>query len=193
MALKISDVTLIRWDHTTLQISVRPDGTVRVKAPLRAAEKDIEAVLQKKDRWIRSRLSAIQAAQKAEPITAAEIRRLADRAVKELPPIVQRYARLLGVTYGRITIRNQKSKWGSCTSKGNLNFNCLLMLAPQNVRECVVVHELSHRVHMDHSKAFYSTMDSVFPDRINCEKWLKSEGKQLITRMEQGQMAGSGK
>ena len=77
---------------------------------------------------------------------------LADQAVKTIPEKVRYYAPLVGVTYGRITIRNQRTRWGSCSSKGNLNFNCLLMLAPPEVLDSVVVHELCHRKEMNHSK-----------------------------------------
>ena len=77
---------------------------------------------------------------------------MADQAVKTIPEKVRYYAPLVGVTYGRITIRNQRTRWGSCSSKGNLYFNCLLMLAPPEVLESVVVHELCHRKEMNHSK-----------------------------------------
>ena len=93
--------------------------------------------------------------QMGEPLTMETIQALAEQALKEIPPRVKYYADQLGVTYGRITVRNQTTKWGSCTAKGNLNFNCLLMLAPREVLDSVIVHELAHRKHMDHSKQFY--------------------------------------
>ena len=77
---------------------------------------------------------------------------LADQAVKTIPERVRYYAPLIGVTYGKITIRNQRTRWGSCSSKGNLNFNCLLMLAPPEALDSVVVYELCHRKEMNHSK-----------------------------------------
>ena len=90
------------------------------------------------------------------------------------------------VDYGRITIRNQTGRWGSCSSTGNLNFNCLLMLAPTSVQDYVVVHELSHRRHMDHSAAFWQEVASVLPDYKKEEAWLKTEGKVLLMRMKCG-------
>ena len=82
-------------------------------------------------------------------------KKLASKALDYIPGRVKYYADIIGVTYGKITIRNQKTRWGSCSSKGNLNFNCLLMLMPPEVIDYVVVHELCHRKQMNHSKAFW--------------------------------------
>ncbi|MDY3888895.1 MAG: M48 family metallopeptidase, partial [Agathobacter sp.] len=81
-----------------------------------------------------------------------------------IPKRVAYFADIMGVDYGRITIRMQKTRWGSCSSKGNLNFNCLLMLAPPEVIDYVVVHELCHRKEMNHSKAFWREVERVLPD-----------------------------
>ena len=118
-----------------------------------------------------------------EPLSMNEIRALADQALKVIPERVKYYAPKVGVTYGRITIRNQRSKWGSCSSKGNLNFNCLLMLTPPEVLDSVVVHELCHRKEMNHSEKFYSEVLRVFPDYWKWDKWLKENGNLLMMRM----------
>ena len=117
-------------------------------------------------------------------MTDADIRALADRARREIPPRVFRAAQAMGVTYGRITIRNQTGRWGSCSSTGNLNFNCLLMLAPESVLNYVVVHELCHRKHMDHSPAFWQEVARMLPDYKKEEAWLKGEGRVLLMRMK---------
>ena len=95
------------------------------------------------------------------------------------------YAPLIGVEYGRVTVRRQKSKWGSCSAQGNLNFNCLLMLAPEEVLDYVVVHELCHRKHMDHSKEFWAEVRRVMPDHEKQKKWLKENGAVLMRRIRE--------
>lgn len=116
-------------------------------------------------------------------LTMEEIRRLAQEAVRVIPERVAYYAPKVGVTYGRITIRNQRSRWGSCSSKGNLNFNCLLMLAPMEVIDSVVVHELCHRLEMNHSRRFYEHVLRVYPDYYRYHDWLKKNGTALMRRM----------
>ena len=94
-----------------------------------------------------------------------------------------RFAALVGVTYGRITIRAQKSRWGSCSGKGNLNFNCLLMLCSEDVRDYVVVHELCHRKELNHSPRFWAEVEKVLPGYKVQRKWLKDNGGGLIRRL----------
>ena len=110
----------------------------------------------------------------------AEIDELMKEAKKVIPERVAFFAPLVGVTPGRITIRCQKSRWGSCSAKGNLNFNCLLMLAPEEVMDSVVVHELCHLKQMNHSKRFYDEVLRVMPDYRTRQKWLKEHGAELL-------------
>ncbi len=114
-------------------------------------------------------------------MTREKVIALAEEALKIIPARVEYFAKVIGVTYGKITIRNQKTRWGSCSSKGNLNFNCLLMLAPPEVLDYVVVHELCHRKQMNHSKAFWLEVEKVLPDYKESRKWLKEDGSQMIT------------
>jgi predicted metal-dependent hydrolase len=87
----------------------------------------------------------------------------------------------MGVEYGRITIRMQKSRWGSCSGKGNLNFNCLLMRTPDEIIDYVVVHELCHLKEMNHSPRFWAEVEKIFPDYKERRKWLKDHGNEITT------------
>ena len=89
----------------------------------------------------------------------------------------------MGVTYGRSTIRSQHTRWGSCSARGNLNFNCLLALTPPEVLDYVVVHELCHRKELNHSPAFWAEAERVLPDYKNRRNWLKENGTALIARL----------
>lgn len=89
------------------------------------------------------------------------------------------YAAIMGVTYHRISIREQKTRWGSCSSAGNLNFNWRLIFAPEQVLDYVVIHELAHRKEMNHSKAFYQVVANVMPDYKKWQNWLRDNGQTL--------------
>ena len=180
-------VTIIRSNRKTVAIQVNSDLSVTVRAPRSVSEKDIEEILKKKEAWISKHIEKMKKtkerleAEPTEKLTREKVIALAEEALKVIPARVEYFARVIGVTYGKITIRNQKTRWGSCSSKGNLNFNCLLMLAPPEVLDYVVVHELCHRKQMNHSKAFWSEVEKVLPDYKEARKWLKEEGSQMIT------------
>lgn len=117
-------------------------------------------------------------------LTQQELDALKREAKLLIPERVRYYAAKLGITYGRVAIRAQRSRWGSCSSKGNLNFNCLLMLCPSEVLDYVVIHELCHRKEMNHSPRFWAEVERLDPDYQAHRNWLKTEGAKLISRME---------
>ena len=96
---------------------------------------------------------------------------------------MERLAPLVGVSIHRVTIRCQRTRWGSCSAKGNINLNCLLMICPEEVRDYVVVHELCHRREMNHSPRFWAEVERVMPDYRRHRRWLKEEGSALMGRL----------
>ena len=175
------DYTLIRSARKTISIQLSLGGEVVVRAPNRMPKRDIERFLEEKRDWIEGHLRKLPEAQ--PKLTDAELRELARRAKEVLPEITAYYALLVGVGYGRITIRAQRTRWGSCSAQGNLNFNCLLMLTPDNVMEYVVVHELCHRKEMNHSARFWAEVERVLPGYRESRRWLKEHGGGLISRL----------
>ena len=186
---KLQEAELIRSSRKTLAIEVRPDGTIRIRAPRFCTKAEIMRFVQKNKNWIAGKLElAAQRQQRREspegqPFTAQEIRALAEKAMRELPPRLHAFAQQMGVSYGRVTIRSQRTRWGSCSAKGNLNFNCLLMLTPVEVQDYVLVHELAHRIEMNHSPRFWAIVEGVLPDYKVRKQWLKKEGAALIERL----------
>ncbi len=182
---------LVRSQRKTIGIEITPDGLVIVRAPKRASKSTINEVLRERYQWILDhQKKAIERKKEkedylseAKPITIEEVRELADRMREEFVPRVREYATRLGINYGGITIRNQRTRWGSCSSQGGLNFNCLLMLMPPDVMDSVIVHELCHLKEPNHSERFYAEVLRVFPDYRKCEKWLKENGPALMRRM----------
>ncbi len=92
----------------------------------------------------------------------------------------QVHAKRMGVTYNRITIRDQKSRWGSCSSKGNLNFSWRLILMRPLIARYVIIHELAHLKQMNHSKAFWDEVEKAMPNYKKHKKWLRDNGYKYI-------------
>ncbi len=175
---------IVRERRRTVRLEVTGPREVTLHIPAHITDGEARDFISRHARWIETRLAAeARAEEKAlPPYTEADIRRLADEALRVIPERCRHFAPLVGVSYGRITIRNQKSKWGSCSARGNLNFNCLLMDAPGEVLDYVVVHELCHRKEMNHSPAFWAEVARVCPDYKAHIKWLKTEGQGLMRR-----------
>ena len=93
---------------------------------------------------------------------------------------VELYRKKLGVSYNKIFIRDQKTRWGSCSSKGNLNFNWRLIMAPLSIMDYIVVHELAHLVHANHGDDFWKLVESVIPDYREKREWLRVNGYKLM-------------
>ena len=175
---------IIRSSRKTLSLQITPAGEVIVRCPNRTKDTDIVLFLESKSSWIEKQLAKCAAREILPPLTRRELQTLAEQAAELLPRQAAYFAPRVGVTYGRITIRAQRSRWGSCSSQGNLNFNCLLMLVPPEVRDYVVVHELCHRKEMNHSPRFWAEVERILPDYKVHRKWLKDNGGVLIARLE---------
>lgn len=171
----------------TCQLSIEADGTVLVKMPLLSSKEDAEEMIRKHRRWIMKRLRQNAAGKRQEQpetkLSEEEKKKLKKKAAEVISRRVGSYAERMGVDYGKISFRFQKTRWGSCTKTGNLNFNCLLLLAPEEVLDSVVVHELCHRKYMNHSRDFYNEILKVFPDYRRCHGWLKTHGNELIGKL----------
>lgn len=180
-------INLIRSNRKTISLEITPSGQVLVRAPRYMSEAEIRKFIENKFSWLAKHLQkqqeAMDSLQTEGKFTDQEIERLVKLAKQIIPEKVAYYARLMGVTYGRISIRNQKTRWGSCSREGNLNFNCLLMMAPPEVLDYVVVHELSHRLEMNHSSKFWVQVEKMLPDYRKPRKWLKEHGSRLMLRM----------
>lgn len=101
-------------------------------------------------------------------------------ARQRLEEKTRRYANLIGVEPKSVQIKSYKSRWGSCSSKGDISYNWKIIIAPHRIVDYVVVHELCHMLHHDHSDLFWKSVEGFFPDYQQCREWLKMNGASLI-------------
>ena len=157
----------------SISISVR-GGRVLVKAPMKTSDKTIEAVVFKHRAWIEKHLAkALEKERPEDSLTEEKIKLLKKEARAYLKEKTEYYSEIMGLKYSRITITSAKTRFGSCSSKGNISYSYRLMLYPEAAREYVVVHELAHLVHMNHSKEFYGIVERYLPDYKDRRKMLK--------------------
>lgn len=192
-SLRISDMApplpcqVIFCKRKSIAVQVQVGGQIVVRAPYTMTVVQVASFLECKREWIEANHKKIM--ERAphhiplsleEAATAASLdKKLQKEARKHIPLRVAYFCQYTGGIYTSVSIRNQKTRWGSCSSRGTLSFNYRLMLAPAEVLDYVIVHELCHLTHMNHSKDFWSMVERIMPDFRFSKKWLKEHGQEL--------------
>ena len=168
------DYTTIRSDRKTIGLEVKRDGTILVRAPMRLSKDRIDRFVQEHRQWILNAQSRQQTRQAAHPEPdAQEILRLKTMAKELLPKKVAAFSKIMGLTPAGITITSAKTCFGSCSSANRLSFSWRLMQYPEAAIDYVVVHELAHIVHHNHSPEFYALVANSLPDHTQRRALLK--------------------
>ena len=168
------DYEIIYSDRKTLSLSVR-DARLIVRAPKKTPKERIEKAVNSHLSWIEKNIEKQKNKMQNHPDpTKAEEAELRRKAKKILTEKTAYFANIMGLKYGRITITGAKTRFGSCSSKGNISYSFRLMTYPEEAVDYVVVHELSHLVEMNHSQRFYKVVESVLPDYKARKKLLKN-------------------
>ena len=155
---------------------VRPDGDLRVTIPRGGSRREAEAFVERHRAWAERQRARVISARRP----AAEIRELRARAAGELPPQLLSLAARHGLSVTRVTIRDQRSRWGSCSPKGHIALNFRLLTMPPDVREYILVHELMHLKEPNHSRRFWRAVEAAFPRFREAERWLRKHGPSLF-------------
>lgn len=177
-------------DRRSVSIQINTDASIIVRAPKGISSHQLQILLQSKKAWIyaqhakiKEQLASCPPKQELTPLKQNQYRHLEKRyrqaASRYIPERVAFFQPQTGGHYERITIRDQKTRWGSCSNNGTLSFNYRLMLAPMKILDYVVVHELCHLTHMNHSKDFWNLVEHILPDYKISKKWLKENGNKL--------------
>ena len=177
-------VEVVYSRRRTLGLEVRADGRVILRAPKGLSNQAVMDFVKERQAWIVQKWFETERIrrQKAEqpprdyeqnPALEAQYRKEARRRITERAAY---FAEKMGVDYGRIAIKAAKTRWGSCSAQGNLNFHWKLILMPPAILDYVVVHELAHRIEMNHSPRFWAQVERILPDYRERRRWLKEKG-----------------
>lgn len=165
---------VVRSARKTVGIQVSLGGKVTVRAPYKISEKEIERILQEKAHWIKKAIAETsEQAKKQKKYTDEDISLMRKRAKEVLPIKVQYFSNLMGVKPTAVKINSAKKRYGSCSGKNSINFSLYLMDKDERFIDYVVVHELAHIKHHNHSKDFYAFIEKYLPDykeRIKLDK-----------------------
>jgi predicted metal-dependent hydrolase len=161
-------------------VSVRDDGGVRVTLPRWGSMREARAFADEQRAWIERQRSRLAHERERAPFVPDDVRRTAwARAKQELPPRLLALAADLGLTVTKVSVRNQKWRWGSCSRRGHICLNWRLVRTPDWVRDYVMIHELMHLRRMDHSRKFWGLVAGVCPDYQVARRWLREHGRSL--------------
>jgi len=156
-------------------LRVDPDGRLRVTIPRGGSRREADAFAARHVQWIARQRERLP--HPAPP--PAERQALRAQAMRELPPRLLELAALNGLVVSRISIRNQRTRWGSCGRDGHICLNWRLLLMPPDVRDYVLIHELMHLRRMDHSPAYWRLVAAAYPDYQSARDWLRRHGPSL--------------
>lgn len=182
---RLGDILLRqRWTTSRISLSVKPSGEVRLSYPRLISTAKALRFLEEKAEWVlQMREKVAERAMSGADFSPAQIEMLRREAKRVLPAMVERLAQEFGFSYGRVTIRATRSKWGCCTSQNNLSLSLYLMTLPTHLQEFVVLHELCHTVHHNHSAAFHALLNKVTGGREKeLNRQLKGVRKNLRFR-----------
>jgi predicted metal-dependent hydrolase len=157
-------------------LRVADDGVVRVTIPRWGSRREAQEFAKKQRAWIdrqRRKVAAHRERPKPPELSREELRALIARAKCELPPRLLELAAAHGLTVSRVSIRNQRWRWGSCNRKGHICLNWRLVTMPEWVRDYVLIHELMHLKRMDHSPKFWKLVAAACPDYQDARRWLR--------------------
>lgn len=179
------EIKVKKTGRRTIGLKVSRFGDVTAYAPKNARDRDIKAVILNNLDWIKQTrdkmLLSIEGVS-VVPFTDEELDSIMRLAKQSIPKKLERLSRMYGFHFEDVKVKLLKSRWGSCTSKKSITINALLMLAPEEVREYVCIHELCHTRHFDHSREFWDAVKRYSPEFQACKEWLKKEGALLIER-----------
>jgi len=179
------DYTLVRSKRKTIALSVTKDATLIVRAPKLAPKFLIENFVKQKSKWIEKQQSKMESrrvviSKRKESLSDPERKKFEkiyrEQAREKITERCKYYGEMHGLKFNRIRITGAKTRWGSCSAKNNLNFCWKLILAPEEILDYVVVHELSHTVHKNHSAKFWNLVEQIDPEHKKNRKWLKQNG-----------------
>lgn len=170
----IGEVRLVRSARNRrISLSVRPSGEVRLSYPFGVAERRALAFLKSRADWVlQAKKRMAERKSDTRTYTPTEIEELRRAAKATLPAKVEYFARKFGFSYGNVTIRAARTKWGCCTSRNNISLSLFLMTLPEHLQNYVIIHELCHTVHHNHSARFHALADRCLGGR---EKELQRE------------------
>ena len=156
---------LIRSDRRTLGLEVKRDGTVVVRAPRRLPQREIDRFVAERQDWILGAQARQRSRSEAHPEPTEAQKKACIRDAKViLPGRVEYWSQRMGLTPAQIRITGARTRFGSCSSQGHICFSWRLMQYPADAIDYVVVHELAHLRHMNHSPAFYALVERYLPD-----------------------------
>lgn len=156
----LGDITLSRSARARrISLTVRPSGEVRLSFPTYVSERRAMAFLEAKAEWVAATRRRLAARPRPPVPTKEEVERLRAEAKATLPPRLEMLARRFGLRYGKVTVRAARSKWGSCSWRNDISLSLYLMTLPEHLRDYVLIHELCHTVHHDHSPRFHALVD----------------------------------